>query len=137
MVPVEDPQVITIDYCDPSECPGCPPWPVCDCAPVEQRVTISDTLISDPIGTPPVEQEQSLKGIRNGESKKWYKHRPTPIRQNRRHHRGHIHVQNCEQQTPTEPIESVPCMCPLILCAGPPLCECKVVSLNQIIKNGK
>lgn len=129
MVGNEEPQFIAIEYCDSSDCPGCPPFPECACASPVQTLDIQnsetlDTLTSEPVGTPPVEREQALKGIGRVASKKWYEYRPNPRRQSRGQNRRQNGGKHCGQVEPIEPVETVPCMCPLILCAAPPLCPC-------------
>lgn len=123
---VSEPQPIGIEiiYCDPSECPGCPPPQVCDCAPSTIAVEInqpgetsnSGTIISEPIGTPPIEREIAMQGIAAKPSKKWYKYRPNP----RRNH--HHQLKPCPSNP--IPVEPQPCECPLISCAAPPECIC-------------
>lgn len=121
-VPPPELEAIEIDYCESSECPGCPPWPVCDCAPPPLSIDLSgpketsNTIISESIGTPPIERERAIEGIKATSRKQWYNYRPTP--------RRHIRKQRKPCPSHPKPIETQPCMCPLILCAAPPPCEC-------------
>ncbi len=117
-----DPTQLIIEYCDSAECPGCPPWPDCDCGRIalseQNAALVPDTIVSKPIQATPTDGNKC-----NGrkESKRWYKHRSNPRKQNRGKHQGHNHGDRCGHGTP---VETVPCMCPLILCAAPPQCDC-------------
>lgn len=115
---VPDGEIVTVEYCDPSECPGCPPWPDCDCnriAASEQNAA-SGIMIGEAVATSPVKREPAKN------SEKWYRHRPKPVKVDSGKNRGQI----CRQgkRCPSKPIEPVPCMCPLILCAAPSECQC-------------
>ncbi|KAJ6635380.1 hypothetical protein Bhyg_13965 [Pseudolycoriella hygida] len=76
---------IDIERCDLSECGGCPPIPVCECARSEgSSVNTTEGTTKEP--------EQRIK------------YRPVPKRK------------RADQRKL--------CLCPLILCVAPPVCEC-------------